>query len=140
MMENQHDIETIQSLPNDWFNPAALTEIDCSELRCEKLAAQGYLEKKKDSVGVSTYQLYRKVQLNSPDKNPFKECDYLHGITRLVLGAEERCKMVDNLDFFDLTNIVRDYISVPVQQSVKKRAQQRLSEWPKDEEGNYIVE
>lgn len=139
MIEDINDIETLKSLPNDWFYPSELTDLDSPELRCNRFAEEGYLDTQDNECSGTTRRLYRKVPVNGSDKNPFKEYNHLHNIARLVSSAEERAKMVERFGFFELTNIVRDYVSVPVQKSVKKKAQQRLSEWPKDEAGDYII-
>jgi len=140
MIADINDIETFKSLPNDWFFPSELTYLDSPELRCKQFTEEGYLETKDNECSGTPRRLYRKVPVNGSDKNPFKEHNHLHNIVRLVSSAEERAKMVSKFGFFELANIVRDYVLVPVQKSVKKKAQQRLSEWPKDEAGDYIID
>ena len=75
----------------------------------------------------------------NPDSVFFK-WNKIECVATPVHAAAKRCALVETLSFGALRQITSLHFSPPLQRSVINKASKRLNEWPKDHDGNFIVE
>jgi hypothetical protein len=75
----------------------------------------------------------------NPDEVFFK-WNKIECVATPVHAAAARCALVETLSFGALRQITSLSFSPRLQKSVINKAIKRLDEWPKDQDGNFILE